>query len=117
MPAPYSQDLRERLLRATDAERARDLGWSEPGVSGRTLRRWRARLRDSESPTPKAIPGRPRRLSPEQEDQLVAQVVDQPDATLAEHRDRLAAEQGVSVSVWTVGRIVRGPGLPLKESR
>ncbi len=116
MPAPYSRDLRERLLRAhdaglSDAEIARTLG-----VSARTLTRYRTLLRRGASLDPKPIPGRPRALSPQQEGRLAAQVAACPDATLAEHRDRLAQDDGVSVSVWTVGRSIRRHGLPLKKS-
>lgn len=116
MPAPYSRDFRNRLLRAhdaglSDAEIARTLG-----VSSRTLSRYRALLRRGASLDPKPIPGRPRALSPVQEGLLAAQVAACPDATLAEHRDRLAQDHGVPVSVWTIGRSVRRQGLPLKKS-
>lgn len=75
MPAPYSRDFRERLLRArdagpSDAEIARALG-----VSPRTLTRYRALLRQGESLDPKPIPGRPRTLSPKHEGLLAAQIV------------------------------------------
>ena len=115
MPAPYSRDFRERLLRAhdaglRDAEIARTLG-----VSPRTLTRYRALLRRGASLAPKPIPGRPRALSPEHEDRLAAQIAACPNATLADHRDRLAREHGLSVSVWTVERSVRRHGLPLKK--
>lgn len=91
MPAPYSRDLRERLLDAcgaghSSAEIARTLH-----VSERSLRRWRGRLRDGLSLEPAVVPGRPRLLSPAQEDHLVAQGGDTPDATLEEHRDRFVA--------------------------
>lgn len=116
MSAPSSRDLRERLLRAhdagpSDAEIARTRG-----VSPRTLTRYRTLLRQGESLDPKPIPGRPRALAPEHDGLLAALVAAGPDATLAEHRDRLAEDHGVSVSVWTVGRSVRRQGLPLKRS-
>jgi transposase len=116
VPAAYSRDLRERLLRAhdaglSDAEIARTTG-----VSLRTLGRWRAAVRDGVSLAPRPIPGRPRSLAPEQEQVLVAQTAAHPDATLDEHRDRLAAEHGLVVSRATVGRILRRHGLPLKKS-
>lgn len=115
MPAPYSRDLRERLLLAGDAghpaaEIARTMG-----VSARSLRRWKARLQPGESLAPKAMSGRPRTLPPEQEAHLVAQVADCPDATLNEHRDRLIKEQGRAVSTSTVGRTLRRHGVPLKK--
>jgi transposase len=117
MPAAYSRDLRERLLQANDAGRSAAEIARALGVSARTLTRYRALLRQGASLEPKPIPGRPRSLDPDQEALLVAQVADCPDATLAEHRDRLAQEHGLSVSVWTVGRSLRRHGLPLKKSR
>ena len=116
MPAAYSRDLRERLLRAHDAGLSDAAIARTLGVSARTLSRYRALVRHGASLDPKPIPGRPRQATPEQEARLIAQVTDCPDATLAEHRDRLADEHGVSVSRSTVGRILRRHGLPLKKS-
>ena len=114
MPAPYSRDLRERLLRAHDAGLSQAEIARMFGVSVRTQARWRARRRQGDDLAPRPIPGRPRRLSSAQEAQLVAQVAQQPDVTLAEHRDRFATEQSIVLSIWTVGRILRH-GLPLKK--
>ena len=116
MPAAYSRDLRERLLEATDAGHTTAEIARTMHVSESSLRRWRARRRRGEDLTARAIPGRPRLLSAAHEDALVAQVADAPDATLAEHRDRFVAEHGQPVSVWTVGRVLRRRGLPLKKS-
>lgn len=115
MPAAYSRDLRERLLRAHDAGLSDAEIMRATGVSARSLARWRAASRTGTSLAPKPIPGRPRRLSAAQEALLVAQVADQPDATLAEHGARLATEYGLIISRTTVGRILRRQGLPLKK--
>jgi transposase len=56
-------------------------------------------------------------IGPDQYDALRAQVAAHPDATLAEHCARWAAEQGQAVSVPTMCRLVRRLGLPLKKSR
>ena len=117
MPAAYSSDLRERLLRAhdaglSDAEIARTTG-----VSLRSLGRWRARQVAGVSLAPKRSPGPPRRLTPEQEGMLVAQVADCPDATLDEHRTRLADAHGLVISRATTGRILQRHRLTLKKSR
>ena len=86
-------------------------------VSPRSLRRWQAPRRRGESLGPKPIPGRPRPLSPADETRLIDQVTAAPDATLTEHRDRCRAEPGRSVSVSTIGRIIRRHDLPLKKRR
>jgi transposase len=115
MPAAYTRDLRERLLRATDAG-LRDAEIARAtGVSVRSLARWRATVRAGASLAPKTSPGPRRRLSAEQEQLLVAQVADRPDATLDEHRERLAAEYGLAISRATTGRILQRHRLTLKK--
>lgn len=86
MPAPYSVDLRERLVRARDAgltlaEIAHTLG-----VRPRTVQRWCARVRQGQSLAPKPIPGRPRQRSAADEALLIAQVAARPAATRPEQR-------------------------------
>lgn len=46
---------------------------------------------------------------------LVAQVSATPDATVAEHRDRLAAEHGLTISRATAGRILQRHRVTLKK--
>lgn len=115
MPAAYSRDLRERLLRAhdaglDDAEIARTTG-----VSVRSLGRWRARVGEGKSLEPTPRPGPVRRLAPEQEGVLVAQVAACPDATLDEHRAQLATEHGLVISRATTGRILQRHRLTRKK--
>lgn len=116
MPAAYSRDLRERLLRARDAGLSPAEIARATGVSARSLARWRAQRDQGHSLPPRTSPGPRRRLSADQEALLVAQVATTPDATLAEHRDRLAAEHGLVISRATTGRIVQRHRLTLKKS-
>ncbi len=102
MPAAYSRDLRERLLRAIDAGHSVAEIQRPTRVRARTLRRYRARLRQGDSLAPKPIPGPHHRLTPEQDALLVAQVDADPDATLAEHRATLAREHGLTISRATL---------------
>jgi len=46
---------------------------------------------------------------------LLAQVAAVPDATLADHAVRWEAEQGVRLSVATMGRALRRAGVTLKK--
>jgi transposase len=115
MPAAYTRDLRERLLRATDAG-LRDAEIARTtGVSVRSLARWRALQARGESLAPKPRPRPARRQTPEQEQLVIAQVADRPDATLDEHRERLAAAHGLSISRATTGRILQRHRLTLKK--
>lgn len=116
MPAAYSRDLRDRLLRAhdaglSDAEIARTTG-----VSCRSLERWRARVRPGRDLASLPRPGPRRRLTVEQEALLVTQVAACPDATLAEHRETLARHHGLTISRATVCRILQRHRLTLKKS-
>lgn len=107
MPAAYSRDLRERLLRAIDAGLSAAEIERTTGVSARSLRRYRALLRQGQDLAPKPIPGSGRRLTPEQEVLLVAQVDANPDATLAEYRETLHREHGLTISRATLCRILQ----------
>ena len=116
MPAASSRDLRERLLRALDAGLSAAEIERTPGVSARTLRRYRALLRRGGDLAPKPIPGPRRRLTPEQEALLIAQVDAGPDATLAEHCETLQQEHGLTISRATLCRILQRHRLTLKKS-
>jgi transposase len=112
----YPADFRDRLLRALDAGLARAEAARTFGVPERTIRRWRQQQRQTGSVTPKRRVGRRRHIGPEAEAALRAQVVAHPDATLAEHCARWAAEHGVAVSPATMSRALSRLGLPLKKS-
>jgi transposase len=108
----YSADLRERLLGAIDgglpvAEAARLFR-----VCPRTIVRWRRRQRATGTVAARSRPGRPPRIGSAHAATLRAQVAAAPDATLAQHCARWAAEpgaaeQGVAVSVATMARVIR----------
>src|SRR5436305_1432036 len=113
----YSQDLRERIVRAVDGGLSRAEAARRFSVSERTVRRslhHRARtgtfapLAYRHGPAP-AIP-------PEQEPALLAQLRAHPDATLEEHCAQWGREQGRTVSVSTMGRAQRRVGWTVKRS-
>jgi transposase len=115
----YSLDLRERVVAARDAgTQSLPEVAARFGVSVSFISKVLARRRGSGSIAAKprsggrapAVAGRARRV-------LAALVRSQPDATLEELRDRLAARCGVAASVPTVFRAVARLGLPLKKSR
>ena len=116
MQRPRSADLRERSLAALDAGRPPAEVAALFGVSPRTLRRWRQE-RAAGRAAPRSRPGRPRRIGPAAEAALRAQAAAHPDATLADHCARWAAEQGVRLSAATMCRALARLGLTLKQRR
>src|SRR5262245_34418071 len=109
----YSQDLRDRVVRACDAGRGTRQQIADLfGVSTAWVRRRLQRRRQTGSyaakphaggPSPKMDPGRRARLA--------VLVTEQPDATLAELRDRL----GAGVHLSTVARALTRLGLTVKK--
>jgi len=104
---PYSQDMREHILRAIDqgvsrAEVIRIFGVSEP-----TIKRYLKQRRETGSLAPKAIPGRPKRKIGPLLEGLRPQLETHPDATLKEHCRLWEAETGAKVSPSTIGRAIQ----------
>ena len=112
----YSADLRERLLGAIDAGLPQAEAARLFGVGISSIKRWRARQRQTGTVQASARPGRTRRIGSRAEAALVAQVRATPDATLAEHCARWAASTDVVVSPSTMSRALRRAGWPLKKS-
>ena len=84
----YSDDLRERLLRAIDA----GLGQAEAGrlfgVGTSSIKRWRRQRAAAGAPTPNPRLGHTPRIGPAQAGAPRAPVAAAPDATLAAHPGR-----------------------------
>ena len=109
----YSQDLRERVVRACDEgcgtrQQIADLF----GVSTAWIRRLLQRRRESGSFAAKPhAGGTSPKLGPHQRHRLLALVVTDPDATLAELHHRL----GAFVHLTTIHRALAGYGLTVKK--
>ena len=110
----YSQDLRERVVRACDeGGRTRQQIADRFCVSTAWIRRLLQRRRQTGSFA--ALPhagGPPPKMDRPRCDRLVVLVTEQPDATLAELRDRLGAPAHLS----TIGRALIRLGLTVKKS-
>lgn len=90
MPSPYSQDLRDRVLAAYDRGMQTKQVSETFGVSRAWARAVKQRRRETGETT--AYPmGGPRVIKIDV-DHLVTLVAEQPDATLAELRDRLGVQ-------------------------
>ncbi len=115
MPSAYSLDLRQRVLDAVDAKNAtRKAIAARFAVSTAWLRRLVQRRRATGSIAPRPHRGGPApALGPAHRERLRALVARQPDATLAELRDRPVAPVGI----MTIARALRALRLPLKKSR
>jgi transposase len=110
---PYSQDLRERVIRACDeGAGSRTQIAARFGVSTAWIRRLLQRRRDTGSFA--ALPcggARHVKMDPQRCDRLVVLVREQPDASLDELRDRL----GAPVHRSTIARTVIRLGLTVKK--
>ncbi len=111
----YSQDLRERVLRAVDQGMPRRELVRILGVGAATIGRYLKQQREQGHVRPKAIPGRPsKKIQPVQaglEDQLKAY----PDATLAQHCEYWEQNQGMRVSRWRMSRALKRMGWTRKK--
>ena len=111
----YSQDLRERVLRAADQGMAHQAIAKVLGVSLATIGRYLKQRRDMGHVRPKAIPGRPSKKMAALQAGLADQFQRFPDATLEQHAQYWQHNQGMQVSRWTVGRAVKRMGLTRKK--
>lgn len=113
----YSKDLRLRVLAAVDRGMPRKEAAETFGVSASTVKRYLRLRRETGGVEAKKIPGPPARKREILKTVLPAQVSRNPDLTLAEHRELLEDERGVSVSTATVSRVLKDLRLPLKKRR
>jgi transposase len=114
---PYSQDLRDRIIKALAAGTAPQRAIAERfGVSTAFVEKLWQRWRRSGSSAAKPHAGGRQSALKDHLEFLRTAVAEQPDATLAELRDRLAT-QGRRVSTATVCRALQRLQLPLKKSR
>jgi len=114
----YSLDLRERVVRAVDGGMSRVEAARRFSVSNALIGKLLRQRRGTGSLAPKPhAGGTPPTLGGPALEALKAQVRADPDATLAELRDRLARDAGVRAGVDPVCRALRRLGLPLKKRR
>ena len=111
MAGPYSTDLRGRVLAAMEAGESPDAAAERYAVGRSTAHRWAAAARDEGRREAKRMGGGPApRIAGAVEAALLGMLGDGNHLTLARCRDRLAAETGVRVHPWTVGRALRRVG-------
>src|SRR5690349_7951376 len=111
----YSQDLRQRVLRAIDQGMPRVEIVKTFDVSLATLKRYLKLRRETGEVSAKAIPGRPAKKGSTLDAGLREQLQAYPDATLQEHCQRWEATHGVQVSSATMSRAMQRLGWPRKK--
>ncbi len=114
MVRPYSNDLRERVVRAVEiGEPCRSVA-ARFGVSVSSVVKWSQRLRDTGSVAPAQMGGYRRRVLEPHRAFIAERISQTPHLTLHGLRDELAA-RGVKVSHSSVWRFLRHEGLSFKK--
>jgi transposase len=117
MPRAYSGDLRRRVVAAAvEGGQSRDAVARRFAVGRSTVYRWVETAQKEGRLAAKPMRGGPEpTIRGEAEATLRRLVGAENHRTLAEHRDRLAAEAGVRVHPWTLGRTLKRLGLTRKK--
>jgi transposase len=97
--APYSMDLRSRVLRDSDAGRPSAEGAAKYAVSRAWVDRVKQRRRETGEITPRKQTTFRRRVLAGHEDRIVGLILARPDATLVEIREALRIPVGLS-TLW-----------------
>jgi transposase len=108
MPGAYSTDLRERVLVAVEAGEPADVVAEAFMIGRSSVYRWIAAARDEGRRAPKPMGGGPQPIIRDEIEVTLRHLLEANNhLTLVECRDQLAAETGVRVNPWTVGRALR----------
>ena len=113
----YSQDLRQRVLRAIDSGESQIETAEAFAVSVPTIKRYLRQRRETGHVLPKGIPGRPARKGAVLQAHLRAQLEAHPDATREEHCRLFQAEYGIQVSTASISRARAALGWTRKKRR
>ena len=113
----YSQDLRQRVVRAVDAGHSQAEIAKTFAVSVATIKRYLKQRRETGHVLPKAIPGRPAKKGAVLQAHLRAQLDTHPDATREEHCRLFEARYGIQVSPASISRPRAALGWTRKKRR
>jgi transposase len=117
MPAPYSQDLRERVIGFMALGGSARAAATRFEVSISSAIRWAQRWRAEGHARPRAMGGDRRSRLSEHGARVLQLVAQQPDLTLREIRSALAVSCGITVGLSTVHRFLGAHNLTLKKTR
>jgi transposase len=113
---PYSEDLRERVVRAVAIGTPRDEVAATFAVSVPTIERWLRLKRETGGLAPKPVLGPAAVKTAAVMAALPARLGEHADATLAEHCAWWRETSGVEVSTATMSRALTRLGWPRKKS-
>ena len=115
MPAPYSQDLRQRVIGFMALGGSARAAARRFEVSISSALRWAQRWRAEGHARPRATGGDRRSRLGEHRARVLQLVAQQPDLTLREIRNALAVSCGITVGLSTVHRFLGAHNLTLKK--
>jgi transposase len=115
MPAPYSQDLRQRVIGFMALGGSARVAATRFDVSVSSATRWAQRWRAEGHARPRAMGGDRRCRLREHSAEVLQLVARQPDLTLQEIRSALALSCGITVGLSTVHRFLRAHNVTLKK--
>src|ERR1700747_1585721 len=108
MPGSYSTDLRDRVLVGVEAGEPADAVADEFMVGRSSVYRWITAARDEGRRVAKPMGGGPSPIIRDETEVALRRLLEADNhLTLEECRDQLAAETGVRVDPWTIGRALR----------
>ena len=112
MAGAYSTDLRGRVLAAVEAGESPEAAAHRFAIGRSTAYRWVAAAREEGRREAKRMGGGPPPAIRGETEAALKRMLSGSDnhLTLAECRDRLAAETGLRAHPWTVGRALRRMG-------
>ncbi|HEY6917032.1 MAG TPA: IS630 family transposase [Allosphingosinicella sp.] len=116
MPAPYSQDLRERVIGFMALGGSARAAAVRFDVSASSASRWGRRWRAEGQARPRVMGGDRRSRLREHRARVLQLVAQKPDLTLEEIRRALAAACGVTVALSTVHRFLAAQKLTQKKT-
>jgi transposase len=103
----YSQDLRERVLKAVDQGMQRKEAVKLFGISESSIKRYLKLRYETGNLAPKAMVGRPPKKVGALQNGLLPQLQAHPDATLKEHCKLWEQETGMRVSISTMSESIK----------
>ena len=105
--AGYSQELRERIVRAVKSGKTIQAVADHYEVNRNTVRSYLKKAEAGTLHERTTPPGRPRTVQAEHEQQLLRQLDTHPDASLEEHARMLLQATGLAITYRTVDRVFR----------
>lgn len=118
MPAPYSQDLRRKIVEAHAKGRSQAQIVTDFGVSSGFVSKLLTHVKRTGGVAPRPHGGGRRPALDTTGKTLVADLVaSRPDATIEELRASVCERSGTLVSKSAMGRVLTALGLPRKKSR